>query len=491
MLWLSKMNLLKRAILSILGRPSKSIILLITIFILGNVLAGAYLISSSTVNLENNIKSRIGSIVTIRYSFDDPEGNGQNQKSEDANLLYSKITSILDEAKSLDHVENVDYRTWANLNFFDTLDINTSEYCDATAIGEKCHSVTYGGAGSSDFYELKNKSIILKEGRTFSAEEINDGASVIMIPDTLNAFKVGDKITYQALAAQIYYGDEGKTYTEEFERTAKDLEVIGIFEKKDIIEKHNALTKSINLKSHVFMPSQLINNVRLDLEKSYFLEKPDSIHDLYIYTGIIGLDRVGLYVDSVDSIDSVSNELKQIISQKGLSSELTVESSLSDFAKIMGPVYNLNSLGNIILYSSIVASVIIIGLLVLLSLRERKHELGVFMALGETGYKVVGQVLIEVLLIALISISGSMFSGHKIAQIMSDQMVQLQNVSDKELGTYLGSEFSQQDVIDEYKVVISTTDARDIYLITLFSVALSTIIPTIYIIRLNPKKILM
>ena len=84
-----------------------------------------------------------------------------------------------------------------------------------------------------------------------------------------------------------------------------------------------------------------------------------------------------------------------------------------------------------------------------------------------------------------------MFSGHKIAQIMSDQMVQLQNVSDKELGTYLGSEFSQQDVIDEYKVVISTTDARDIYLITLFSVALSTIIPTIYIIRLNPKKILM
>ncbi|HKM23530.1 MAG TPA: ABC transporter permease [Erysipelothrix sp.] len=201
--------------------------------------------------------------------------------------------------------------------------------------------------------------------------------------------------------------------------------------------------------------------------------------------------RVSLYVDSVDSIDSVSKELREIISREGLSSEFTVESSLSDFAKIMGPVHNLNSLGKIIIYSSIVASVIIIGLLVLLSLRERKHELGVFMALGETSYKVVGQVLIEVLLIALISLSLSMFSGQKIAQVMSDQMVQFQNISDKELGTYLGSDFSQQDVIDEYKVTNSATDARDIYLITLFSVALSTIIPTVYILSLNPKKILM
>ena len=196
-------------------------------------------------------------------------------------------------------------------------------------------------------------------------------------------------------------------------------------------------------------------------------------------------------MDSVDSIDLVSKELREIISREGLSSEFTVESSLSDFAKIVGPVHNLNSLGKIILYSSIVASVIIIGLLVLLCLRERKHELGVFMALGETSYKVVGQVLIEVLLIALISISLSMFSGQKIAQVMSDQMVQFQNISDKELGTYLGSDFSQQDVIDEYKVTISATDAQDIYLITQFSVALSTIIPTVYILRLNPKKILM
>lgn len=196
-------------------------------------------------------------------------------------------------------------------------------------------------------------------------------------------------------------------------------------------------------------------------------------------------------MDSVDTIDSVSKELREIISREGLSSEFTVESSLSDFAKIVGPVHNLNSLGKIILYSSIVASVIIIGLLVLLCLRERKHELGVFMALGETSYKVVGQVLIEVLLIALISISLSMFSGQKIAQVMSDQMVQFQNISDKELGTYLGSDFSQQDVIDEYKVTISATDAQDIYLITQFSVALSTIIPTVYILRLNPKKILM
>lgn len=56
-------------------------------------------------------------------------------------------------------------------------------------------------------------------------------------------------------------------FTEEFEGTSKELEVIGIFEKKDIIEKHNNLTKRINLNSHVFMLSKLIDKVRIDLEK--------------------------------------------------------------------------------------------------------------------------------------------------------------------------------------------------------------------------------
>ena len=114
---------------------------------------------------------------------------------------------------------------------------------------------------------LKNKSIILKEGRTFTAQEIDDGASVVMIPETLNDFKIGDVITYQTLAAEISYGDEGMVFTEEFEGTSKELEVIGIFEKKDIIEKHNNLTKRINLNSHVFMLSKLIDKVRIDLEK--------------------------------------------------------------------------------------------------------------------------------------------------------------------------------------------------------------------------------
>ena len=54
-----------------------------------------------------------------------------------------------------------------------------------------------------------------------------------------------------------------------------------------------------------------------------------------------------------------------------------------------------------------------------------------------------------------------------------------------------GSEVTTDDVMDNFNVSISLTTVLAFYGIGLGTVLLSTIIPNLYILKLNPKKIMM
>ena len=65
----------------------------------------------------------------------------------------------------------------------------------------------------------------------------------------------------------------------------------------------------------------------------------------------------------------------------------------------------MSKLSKYVLIVAIIATVLITGLVVLLFLRDRKHELGIYLSLGERRGRVVGQILIEVMVVAFIGIT--------------------------------------------------------------------------------------
>src|SRR5699024_1675933 len=141
-----------------------------------------------------------------------------------------------------------------------------------------------------------------------------------------------------------------------------------------------------------------------------------------------------------------------------------------------------------------VATVLIIGLVVLLFLRDRKRELGIYLSLGEKRARVVGQILIEVMIVAFIGISLSLFSGNLLAGQISDTMIKADDSGYQYDYIYYGNletNLTTDDVLDSYEVSLNSSYILVFYGVGLLTILLSTIIPLVYIVRLNPKKILM
>nr|WP_277756524.1 FtsX-like permease family protein [Vagococcus sp. CY53-2] len=147
--------------------------------------------------------------------------------------------------------------------------------------------------------------------------------------------------------------------------------------------------------------------------------------------------------------------------------------------------------------ASVLASIFIITLVTILFLRDRKHELGIYLSLGEKRQKIVGQIVVEVVLVALVAMTLSVFSGNLLAKGFSDSLMRTQqnNSIDDNMMMY-GSPvadvgITEDDVMRSYEIALTPSYIALFYLIGLIVVLLSTIVPLVYIMRLNPKKMMM
>src|SRR5699024_8038560 len=172
-------------------------------------------------------------------------------------------------------------------------------------------------------------------------------------------------------------------------------------------------------------------------------------------------------------------------------------SATDHYDSIAGPIESMSKLAKYVLIVAVVATVLITGLVVLLFLRDRKRELGIYLSLGERKSRVVGQILIEVMVVAFIGITISLFSGNVLADQVSGTLMK---ADDNNFGyhdeyMYYGggiqTDLTEDDVMDSYEVSLTSSYVIAFYAIGLLTILISTIIPLIYIVRLNPKKILM
>ena len=141
--------------------------------------------------------------------------------------------------------------------------------------------------------------------------------------------------------------------------------------------------------------------------------------------------------------------------------------------------------------------ILIIGLISLLFLRERKHEMGIYLALGERKMNIALQILIETIAVSLIAVCISIFTGNLVAKNISNKMLENQisesyNKNDQyydEYGYLLNVDKS--DIMANYNVKLDAVTIAVIFAISIGSITVSTLIPIYYTLKINPKKILM
>src|SRR5690625_6457014 len=137
-----------------------------------------------------------------------------------------------------------------------------------------------------------------------------------------------------------------------------------------------------------------------------------------------------------------------------------VSSATEQYDSISGPIESMSKLSIYVLIAAVVATVLITGLVVLLFLRDRKRELGIYLSLGEKRGRVVGQILIEVMVVAFIGISLSLFSGNLLAGQISDTLMKTDDNSQYyDDYMYYGdfqTNLTTEDVLDSYEVSLDS-----------------------------------
>jgi len=179
------------------------------------------------------------------------------------------------------------------------------------------------------------------------------------------------------------------------------------------------------------------------------------------------------------------------------------------FEPIVSSMEMMRDMADWILYASIGATLLTLSLLMILFLYDRRHEIGVYLALGEKKGKIMSQILIEVVVTSFVAITLAIFAGNMASNMISQNMLEThletkyadsQNVATHsfwwtEFERFGISAFSQtmtpEEMRDIFEIQFTSGTLLLFYAVGLGAVTLSTTGVLIYVARLNPKKVLM
>lgn len=521
-----KMNYFKRAMASLKRRKGKSLILFAVIFILGNVMAGAIAIDQGTKSVESTIKKKLGAVATVTQDFEkiEKDNNDGNMKDD---VTAPPKTKVLKEIGELDEVNYFDYSISSYLQT-EKLKMVQSKDEEIQMGMPGMNSFSIKGVNFNEILDTKNNIIEIKDGRVFEKDEIKNGKPVVVISEDVakeNNLRVGDKmiIDYVLQDHNAMYGGIDGSGEDSDEKKAdqkkivKDVpvEVIGTFKvlqgekgkkKQTRDEKMNDSFNYYDRINSVYAPNDFVQKLNKEMALKNFEEFPQNFDGMSKEDMKKNLEENDFVTSTYILKKPEMTEDFRIKAEKILADNKAKYSKIllsSDkYDQVAGPVKGMSKISKLVLIISVFASILIITLVTILFLRDRKHELGIYLALGEKRSKVIAQIVIEVVVVAVVAITISVFTGNMLAKGFSNSLIQTQKTEetgsmggygpdDYQLGQLTNTSVSEDDVVDAYQISLNASYIILFYVVGIGVVLVSTIAPLVYIMRLNPKKIMM
>ena len=173
----------------------------------------------------------------------------------------------------------------------------------------------------------------------------------------------------------------------------------------------------------------------------------------------------------------------------------------SGYSDTSGAMANLQDVANMILFMSVGATLLIICLVVLLFLSDRKYEFGIYLALGEKKQGIISQVIMELFPLALIAMTLALFVGSALASEISNMLLRQEMMNPAEMSEPLrlhmleltGYRFAlnHEQMIEMYEVNLSIEVILLYYGLGLGVILLAIVMPIMRIVKMNPKKVLL
>lgn len=182
---------------------------------------------------------------------------------------------------------------------------------------------------------------------------------------------------------------------------------------------------------------------------------------------------------------------------------LVMDANDEMYQRLSKPLDTLTVFSDLIVAVVLINAVVIISLVSALTLKTRETEIGVLLSIGVSKVKIVAQLFTEVLITAMLGFilacaTGSMIAGQVGEQALAMQVQENQNNSTQSGFIYSSSssdslfnEVSQEEVTASYHAGVNAVILIQIFILGIGVVFVSTLIPSLMVLRFNPKKILM
>jgi len=524
------MNFINRAIKYVTRRKSKSILLILTFFLIGNLVIIGLGVSFASNDAKVLTRKKMRAVVTYQLDYDEISEYVSSLEDEDEiNDFYNHYPKIkIDDVKSLladnrvktanailtqtvySYDESFDFVHLGNQREDDMEENSTNCWIDETG-KEECNTYIepkfiIKANYFPDMIELTDGEFTIVDGNFYSQEDIDDNNKVCVITTELaetNNVRVGDTIKINAFNPNEFKYLEGFELNDD--EGVIELEVIGIY-------SHIAQLTPDNSNFDYASPYENPSNMILLPATSFY----DSIKDTYekvneYYSQMYGeeieaneeyVGDVTLLLNDPLEVDDFVDDYNDTVAQF-----MTLNANNEEFNKLSKPLDTLSLYANFIVTLVVVNAIVIITLVTALTLKTREFEIGVLLSIGATKLKVIGQFFIELALVAVIGFTLSIVSGsliaNRVGQIVLEYQITASEVGDDENDYFYNDDYinvwnndyssdvSLEDLISEYNVSVSPLIIMEIYVLGLSIVFVSVIIPSIMIMRFNPKKILM
>lgn len=491
------MNYIKRAIQSLWAKKGRSI-LMIAVFsaILIFVLAGLTIRSGADL-ATTNAKKSVGATVTLSTNreamFKNADSEDENSRPDPGSFERTPVNlSDAEKIAKLDNVKSYSFEASTSADKSSGITPISSDSEEEESSDEQMSGfggqVAPGGMSQGDF-QIKGVS----ESSSYNdfssgTASIVDGEAITSEDEDTNNVLIEESL---AEANELSVGDKFKIKDSD----DKDVEVTikGIYKTSNTGDSMGARFNFMNPANTVFSSYTMVNTL----------------------TGSDGktIDSAVYNLDDPKEMDSFVKEANKLIDTDTFS----LETNDQMYQQMLQPLNNVSSFAKNIVILVAAAGVIILTLIIMLSIRERKYEIGVLLSLGESRGKVISQFFVEIFVCMVFALGIAAASGNVVGNAVGNQLLSQQTTSQNESqanaagdnggpgqggqgqmpgggrggrGQMGSNPFTKTEEITELNITVKPIEIASLAGIGLGISLFSIVLSSAGILRLNPKKIL-
>ena len=187
-------------------------------------------------------------------------------------------------------------------------------------------------------------------------------------------------------------------------------------------------------------------------------------------------NKILMYSSSAESTDLALNKLKEL---KIDESKYFVQKDSNAFEESLESVSGIKHIIKIMTYSIMLGGMVVLSLILILWLRERIYEIGIFLSIGTSKIHIIMQFIFELIFISIPSIISSLFLGNVLLKVIVDGFINSED-----------SMISGGSLINNSSFMLNITTLGQSYLILISIIILSVVFASSLILIKKPKEIL-